>query len=173
MGLTASLTLRSFLLVLNTCSVWRGEGGNVTVSVTCFSNLPYFYSDILPLKWWLLHTKWFQWRHYISGCSQWSSRMCYDSCSKINVFFSSHLQERSVHRCTYAHACSMKSRKNIFFLFPKSIFVIKSVGLINLLHYNIYSLLSLNGHLYKTNTSVKQTLRVGPSLSLHPLFDPL
>ena len=41
------------------------------------------------------------------------------------------------------------------------------------MHYNIYSLLSLNGHLYKTNTSVKQTLRVGPCLSLHPLFDPL
>ena len=35
----------------------------------------------------------------------------------------------------------------------------------------IYSLLSLNGHLYKTDTSVKWTLRVGPCLSLLPLFD--
>ena len=36
-----------------------------------------------------------------------------------------------------------------------------------------YSRLSLNGHLYKTDTSVKQTLRVGPCLSLLPLFDSL
>ena len=34
-----------------------------------------------------------------------------------------------------------------------------------------YSRLSLNRHLYKTDTSVKQTLRVGPYLSLLPLFD--
>ena len=34
-----------------------------------------------------------------------------------------------------------------------------------------YSRLSLNRHLYKTDTSVKQTLRVGPCLSLLPLFD--
>ena len=34
-----------------------------------------------------------------------------------------------------------------------------------------YSRLSLNGHLSKTDTSVKQTLRVGPCLSLLPLFD--
>ena len=37
----------------------------------------------------------------------------------------------------------------------------------------IYSRLSLNRHLYKTDTSVKQTLRVGPCLSLLPLFDSL
>ena len=37
-----------------------------------------------------------------------------------------------------------------------------------------YSLLSLNGHLYKTRgTSVKRTLRVGPCLSLLLLFDSL
>ena len=36
-----------------------------------------------------------------------------------------------------------------------------------------YSLLYLNGHLYKTDTSVKRTLRVGPCLSLLPLFDSL
>ena len=36
-----------------------------------------------------------------------------------------------------------------------------------------YSRLSLNGHLYKTDTSVKQTPRVGPCLSLLPLFDSL
>ena len=34
-----------------------------------------------------------------------------------------------------------------------------------------YSRLSLNGHLYKTDTSVKRTPRVGPCLSLLPLFD--
>ena len=36
-----------------------------------------------------------------------------------------------------------------------------------------YSRLSLNGHLYKADTSVKQTLRVGPCLSLFLLFDSL
>ena len=36
-----------------------------------------------------------------------------------------------------------------------------------------YSRLSLNGHLYKTDTSVKRTPRVGPCLSLLPLFDSL
>ena len=36
-----------------------------------------------------------------------------------------------------------------------------------------YSHLSINGHLYKTDTSVKRTLRVGPCLSLLPLFDSL
>ena len=34
-----------------------------------------------------------------------------------------------------------------------------------------YSRLSLNGRLSKTGTSVKQTLRVGPCLSLLPFFD--
>ena len=34
-----------------------------------------------------------------------------------------------------------------------------------------YSQLSLNGHLYKTDTSIKPTPRVGPCLSLLPLFD--
>ena len=34
-----------------------------------------------------------------------------------------------------------------------------------------YSRLSLNGHLYKTDTSVKRTPRVGPCLSLLPLCD--
>ena len=38
---------------------------------------------------------------------------------------------------------------------------------------SVYSLLSFNGHLYKTDTSVKRTLRVGPCLSLLPLFDSL
>ena len=33
--------------------------------------------------------------------------------------------------------------------------------------------LSLYVHLYKTDTSVKRTPRVGPCLSLHPLFDSL
>jgi len=37
----------------------------------------------------------------------------------------------------------------------------------------LYSRLSLNGHLYKTDTSVKQTPIVGPCLSLLPLFDSL
>ena len=36
-----------------------------------------------------------------------------------------------------------------------------------------YSRLSLNGHLYKTDTPLKQTPRVGPCLSLLPLFDSL
>ena len=40
-----------------------------------------------------------------------------------------------------------------------------------LLSYVLYSRLSLNGHLYKTDTSVKRTPRVGPCLSLFPLFD--
>ena len=39
--------------------------------------------------------------------------------------------------------------------------------------YYMYSRLSLNGHLYKTNTSVKQTPRVGLCLCLFPLFDSL
>ena len=38
---------------------------------------------------------------------------------------------------------------------------------------SVYSRLSLNGHLYKTDTSVKRTLRVGPCLSLLLLFDSL
>ena len=37
----------------------------------------------------------------------------------------------------------------------------------------IYSRLSLNGHLYKTETSVKLTPRVGSCLSLLLLFDSL
>ena len=36
-----------------------------------------------------------------------------------------------------------------------------------------YSRLSLNGYLYMTDTSVKGTPRVGPCLSLLPLFDSL
>ena len=36
-----------------------------------------------------------------------------------------------------------------------------------------YSRLSLNGHLYKMETSVKRTLRVGPCFSLLLLFDSL
>ena len=36
-----------------------------------------------------------------------------------------------------------------------------------------YSRLSPNGHLYKTDTSVKRTPRVGPCFSLLPLFDSL
>ena len=36
-----------------------------------------------------------------------------------------------------------------------------------------YSRLSLNGHLYKTDTCVKRTPRVGSCLSLLPLFDSL
>ena len=36
-----------------------------------------------------------------------------------------------------------------------------------------YSRLSLNGHLYKTDTSVKRTPRVGPCPCLFPLFDSL
>ena len=39
--------------------------------------------------------------------------------------------------------------------------------------YEFYSRLSLNGHLYKTDTSLKRTPRVGPCLSLLPLFDSL
>ena len=39
--------------------------------------------------------------------------------------------------------------------------------------FDVYSRLSLNGHLYTTDTSVKRTLRVGPCLSLLPLFDSL
>ena len=37
----------------------------------------------------------------------------------------------------------------------------------------LYSGLSLNGHLYKTNNSVKRPPRVGPCLSLLPSFDSL
>ena len=37
----------------------------------------------------------------------------------------------------------------------------------------LYSGLSLNGHLYKTNIFVKRTPRVGPCLSLLPSFDSL
>ena len=37
----------------------------------------------------------------------------------------------------------------------------------------VYSRLSLNGHLYKTDTSVKQTRRVGPCLSFLHIFDSL
>ena len=37
----------------------------------------------------------------------------------------------------------------------------------------VYSRLSLIGHLYKMDTSVKRTLRVGPCLSFLPLFDSL
>ena len=37
----------------------------------------------------------------------------------------------------------------------------------------LYSWLSLNGHLYKTDTSVKLTPRVGPGLSFPALFDSL
>ena len=33
-----------------------------------------------------------------------------------------------------------------------------------------YSRLSLNGHLYKTNTSLKRTPRVGPCLSFYFLY---
>ena len=36
-----------------------------------------------------------------------------------------------------------------------------------------YSRLSLNGHLYKMDTSLKRTPNVGPFLSLLPLFDSL
>ena len=36
-----------------------------------------------------------------------------------------------------------------------------------------YGRLSLNGHLYKMDTSVKRTARVGPCFSLLPLFDSL
>ena len=39
--------------------------------------------------------------------------------------------------------------------------------------HGLHSRLSLNGHLNKTDTSVKRTPRVGPSLSLLPLFDSL
>ena len=42
-----------------------------------------------------------------------------------------------------------------------------------LAHQFSYSRFSLNGHLYKTDTSVKRTLRVGPCLSLLLLFDSL
>ena len=46
-----------------------------------------------------------------------------------------------------------------------------------LVYYNVvllrYSRLSLNGHLYKTNTSVKRTPRVGPCLWLFLVFDSL
>ena len=36
-----------------------------------------------------------------------------------------------------------------------------------------YNQLSLNGHLYKMDTSVKRTLKVGSCLFLLPLFDSL
>ena len=39
--------------------------------------------------------------------------------------------------------------------------------------YAFYSRLSLNGHLCKTDTSEKRTLRVGTCHSLLPLFDSL
>ena len=41
------------------------------------------------------------------------------------------------------------------------------------LNFSTYSRLSLNGHLYKTDTSVKRTPRVGPCFALLPLFDSL
>ena len=45
------------------------------------------------------------------------------------------------------------------------LYVLYDTGLVQ------YSQLSLNGHLYKTDTSIKPTPRVGPCLSLLPLFD--
>ena len=57
--------------------------------------------------------------------------------------------------------------------YSKTISLIASVKL----HYSRLSLnsfnSSLNGHLYKTDTSVKRTFRVGHCLSLLPLFDSL
>ena len=53
---------------------------------------------------------------------------------------------------------------------------IKAISIVNfrfILQQYYYSRLSLNGHLYKMDTSVKRTLRVGPCLSLLPLFDSL
>ena len=50
----------------------------------------------------------------------------------------------------------------------------KLIGKLSVSHeLKIYSRLSLNGHLYKTDTSVKRTPKVGPCLSLLLLFDSL
>ena len=45
--------------------------------------------------------------------------------------------------------------------------------IVTALVYLEYSWLSLNGHLYKMDTSVKRTLRIGPCLSLLLLLDSL
>ena len=43
----------------------------------------------------------------------------------------------------------------------------------HVMFYLLYSWLSLNRHLYKMDTSLRRTLRVGPCLSLLPLVDSL
>ena len=67
-----------------------------------------------------------------------------------------------MHYCIYLSSLSLLG---VFFLLT----IINTVGCPN---YQ-YSRLSLNGHLYKTDTSVKWTLRVGPCISLLLLFDSL
>ena len=60
------------------------------------------------------------------------------------------------------------------FLFLQMIIILSEKYLARYRGYNPdYSRLSLNGHLYKTDTSVKRTPRVGPCLSLLLLVDSL
>ena len=62
----------------------------------------------------------------------------------------------------------------VFFISANDYHLKKKILIARYRDYNPdYSRLSLNGHLYKTNTSVKRTPRVGPCLSLLPLFDSL
>ena len=75
--------------------------------------------------------------------------------------------------------------KNVWFLFVRSVTFLQwnSKGLEKCVRHNevslyqvsfsYYTQLSLNGHLYKTYICVKRTPRVGPCLSLSPLFDSL
>ena len=69
-------------------------------------------------------------------------------------------------------------RENNFFVFVSFVYFSFSLELPHTTTTKItlaskYSRLSLNGHLYKTDISVKRTPRVGPCLSFLPLFDSL
>ena len=69
-------------------------------------------------------------------------------------------------------------RENNFFVFVSFVYLSFSLELPHTTTTKItlaskYSRLSLNGHLYKTDISVKRTPRVGPCLSFLPLLDSL
>ena len=57
------------------------------------------------------------------------------------------------------------------YVLPSELACIKNAGVYSCALF--YSRLSLNGQLYKTDTSVKRTLIAGPCLCLFPLFDSL
>ena len=57
--------------------------------------------------------------------------------------------------------------------YPQRIWFFLDNSVKRIVSIELYSRLSLKGHLYKTDNSVKRTPRVGPCLSLLPLFDSL